>query len=113
MGDKMLNIASEFWKYPAGRSKIDGPYNGETFRINHLAPKLREVIQAGGKLTVSMDGLLSCGSSFLDSAFGGLVRDDKFTKKELENHLRIVVTMKELERYRTAALRHIERALPS
>jgi len=110
MGDLVLNIAEEFSRFPAGRQDVDGPFNGDRFRVDLLAPMLREAMETGGKLTVNMDGLMSCGSSFLDSAFGGLVRDEKISKNLIKRHLRVVTSQEELGRYRDAAVRYIDRA---
>jgi hypothetical protein len=67
---EMLNIAKDFSRYPAGRVTTDGPYSGQKFREEFLEP----VIKAGKKLTIELDGTRGYGSSFLEEAFGGLVR---------------------------------------
>lgn len=110
MGDMMLNIAEDFGKYPAGRTVSDGPFSGERFLKEFLVPRLREAVSTGGKLTVSMDGLLACGSSFLDSAFGGLIREGYFQRDQVKRHLVVVATSNELERYRDAVVRYIDQA---
>lgn len=64
-----LDIAKDFTRFPAGRLKSDGPHSGEAFRElleQHL--KKDEVVRVG------LDGVLGFGSSFLEEAFGGLVR---------------------------------------
>ena len=78
-----IHIATEFSEYPAGRYKTDGPYPGETFRRKHLVPMLRQ----GGAITVNLDGTLGYGSSFLEEAFGGLVRHEGFSQAELRKRL--------------------------
>lgn len=65
-----LNLATQFSRFPAGRYKSDGPYSGEAFRDDFLIPYLRE----HKKVVVELDGALGYGSSFLEEAFGGLVR---------------------------------------
>lgn len=76
-----INVASQFSKYPAGRDREDGPYNGEKFRKKFLY----EPLSQGQHVTVNMDGTRGYGSSFLDEAFGGLIRDglDPQTVKKL------------------------------
>jgi hypothetical protein len=66
-----LNIAVEFSRYPFGRYRSDGPYSGERFREEFLMPALQRDDQA---LKVILDGAVGMGSSFLEEAFGGLVR---------------------------------------
>jgi len=67
---KVVNIAKDFSKYPAGRNKADGPYCGELFRETHLEPSMQD----NKELTIKLDGTRGYGSSFLEEAFGGLVR---------------------------------------
>jgi STAS-like domain of unknown function (DUF4325) len=89
----VLNIAKEFSRSPAGRYKTDGPYSGEAFRDRHLIPALRrsEIVE------VQLDGAFGFGSSFLEEAFGGLVRVAGFKAKELHEKLRISSKLKTYE----------------
>lgn len=66
----MINIAEQFTRFPAGRYRSDGRYSGERFREDFLAPALRQ----HAKVAVQLDGTMGYGSSFLEEAFGGLVR---------------------------------------
>jgi len=66
-----INIAKEFSRIPAGRLRTDGPYSGERFREECLEP----VLMKGDTVEVIFDGARGYGSSFLEEAFGGLVRD--------------------------------------
>ena len=66
----LLKVAEGFSKYPAGRFLTDGPYSGEAFRKRILEPAIRD----GKHLTLDLDGTRGYGSSFLEEAFGGLVR---------------------------------------
>lgn len=67
---KKINVANDFSRYPAGRYKTDGPFSGERFRDEFLRP----VLDANDKATIELDGVRGYGSSFLEEAFGGLVR---------------------------------------
>lgn len=80
-----IDIASQFSVTPAGRFCSDGPDSGERFREEFLVPalRLREPIQ------IKIDGTAGYGSSFLEEAFGGLVRNG-FDKEELIRRLHIV-----------------------
>jgi hypothetical protein len=85
-GTKTISVARDFSKFPAGRFVTDGPFPGETFRDRILVPALRS---ASGKVVVDLDGTLGFGSSFLEEAFGGLVRLRNFTALGLKNVLRL------------------------
>lgn len=65
---RILNIAKEFSKFPAGRFRSDGPNSAERFRDDLLIPVI------DGELCIQLDGVLGYGSSFLEEAFGGLAR---------------------------------------
>ena len=80
-----ISVAKQFSEFPAGRYYDDGPYPGEKFRKEFLVPALK----AGGKVLVDLDGTMGYGSSFLEEAFGGLVRDEGFAVDDLERRLRI------------------------
>ena len=83
MNTVTINIARQFSRYPAGRYKADGPYSGETFREDFLIPQLR---QADTRIVVQLDGARGLASSFLEEAFGGLVRAG-FAPKQLRDRL--------------------------
>jgi hypothetical protein len=81
----VISIANDFSKFPAGRYESDGPASGQSFREKHLKPAL----DANDMVTVDMDGVLGYGSSFLEEAFGGLVRDHKISLKQLKEKLKV------------------------
>ncbi len=66
----IINIARDFSRYPAGRFNSDGPFSGEAFREKFLLP----VISNGAEAVIEFDGTRGYASSFLEEAFGGLVR---------------------------------------
>lgn len=68
-----LNLA-DFSKFPSGRDDDDGDFNGRRYRESVLGPAIVEAIRTNGRVRVSLDGVLSFGSSFLEEAFGGLVK---------------------------------------
>lgn len=86
MNSATINVARDFGRYPGGRFKSDGKYSGEAFRDDILVPKLKEF----DEVVIELDGTLGYGSSFLDEAFGGLVRIHKFTPDVLLNKLHIL-----------------------
>ena len=67
---KIINFVQDFSKYPGGRYITDGPYSGELFREQHLIPAL----ESNEKVVIEFDGAAGYPVSFLEEAFGGLVR---------------------------------------
>lgn len=107
--DTFINVASDFSPYPAGRDEGDGPNNGAKFRTQLLLPSFERAKANGGKLIVSLAGLRSFGSSFLEEAFGGLVRAG-VSKKELAKYLVLEPGSPDNKRYLEAIDRYIAKA---
>jgi len=101
----VINIANEFSRVPAGRYLSDGPYSGEKFR-QMLLPLLRNQ----DEIIVELDGTAGYPSSFLEEAFGGLVRKEHFRADDLRRKLRIVARDHGYQSYVGAIWRHIETA---
>lgn len=78
---KIVTVATDFSRYPAGRFISDGRYSGERFREEYLRPALEK----GEKVIVYLDGVMGYGSSFLEEAFGGLIRANLDRKLLIEN----------------------------
>lgn len=83
---KVINIATEFSPYPVGRFYDDGPDSGQRFRDEFLEPPL----VAGETVQVQLSGTEGFGSSFLDEAFGGIVRKLKFNEDDVRRKLILV-----------------------
>lgn len=79
----MIRIAFEFSPVPAGRYPSDGPYSGERFREEFLWP----ILAQGASVQVDLDGTEGFGSSFLEEAFGGLVRMHRIPPRKLHELL--------------------------
>ncbi len=79
MNEKIIKVI-DFSKNPYGRYLSDSNCSGQGFRIEVLAPAMR----AYDKVHVDLDGYNRYGRSFLDEAFGGLIREEGFTKEELD-----------------------------
>lgn len=77
---KIIKIATDFSEFPVGRFYSDGPDSGERFRDEILEPALL----GGESATVFLSGTEGYGSSFLDEAFGGIVRKLRFTQAEAD-----------------------------
>jgi len=104
--DAMISIAHDFSRFPAGRYLSDGPYSGEKFRETCLTPLLRE----GKSVTIDLDGVLGYGSSFLEEAFGGLVRGG-FNAQEILQKLKFLSRVD--PSVETEIKRYIERGRPA
>ncbi|MBL0144031.1 MAG: STAS-like domain-containing protein [Betaproteobacteria bacterium] len=78
-------VAREFSDTPAGRYPEDGDFSGQRFRKDYLVPALKKF----QIVTVDLDGMEGYGSSFLEEAFGGLVREEGFAPKELHERLKL------------------------
>lgn len=62
---------SDFSKFPGPRYKKLGKFSGEEFRESVLIPAISDGVD---DLEINLDGVFGYGSSFLEEAFGGLVR---------------------------------------
>lgn len=82
----MINIETDFSWAPSGRYVKHGPHSGEGFRTELLYPALDDHEQ----VTVNLDGAIGYGSSFLEEAFGGLVRENNFSSRQLHKKLNVV-----------------------
>jgi hypothetical protein len=83
-----INLAKDFTQFPSGRFKKNGDASGEGFRERFLEPALRD----GQEITVELDGTIGYGSSFLEEAFGGLVRTLQVTPDFLDSNLHLTAT---------------------
>lgn len=101
----VLNIAKQFSRSPAGRYLTDGPYSGQAFRDKLLLPAL----QQSDQVEVQLDGALGFGSSFLEEAFGGLVREAGLKADALHAKLRI---SSKLKTYEQRIWRYVDEAKP-
>lgn len=88
MREKIIVIGRDFSTTPSGRYRDDGPFSGAVFRDDRLVPALRE----NDRVVVDISGVEGYGSSFLEEAFGGLVRNRLFRKKELDEKLILKTT---------------------
>jgi len=102
MSQKMISIAHEYSETPAGRYREDGPFSGQRFREELLVPAL----QQNEAVEVNLDGVVGFGSSFLEEAFGGLVRAG-YRAADLRSRLQIKTS---LATYQSRIWRYIEDA---
>lgn len=69
----------DFSEFPGPRYESLGPNSGEKFRDLVLAPAIQK---HGADIIVDLDGTVGYGSSFLEEAFGGLVRKKQVTPEQ-------------------------------
>lgn len=86
MSDKVLYIAKDYSETPAGRYCSDGNFSGERFREEFLYPALLN----NEHVEVNLNETLGLGSSFLEEAFGGLIREKGMSLDEIKRKLEIV-----------------------
>jgi hypothetical protein len=101
-----ISIAKDFSDAPWGRTPDDGDYCGANFRDQQLFPAL----ERNEKVVVSLDGVEGLGSSFMDEAFGGLVRRRNLTAKQLKAKLVVETTEPRLELYVRLIWEYIDEA---
>lgn len=89
----MVSVAKDFTRFPSGRYKRNGATSGEAFREKFLEDPLRR----GEHLTVDLDGTVGYGSSFLEEAFGGVVRSLRLGPDFVLGHLNVRSSDPELE----------------
>jgi len=79
-------------RFPAGRFKKEhGIHSGEAFK-ELIAKKLQE----NDTVTVLLNDTMGFGSSWIEEAFGGLVRDNTFSAYDLHKKLTIEADDKSL-----------------
>lgn len=80
----IISIAKQFSEFPTGRFYSDTDVSGQAFREKFLVPRLK----AGDSLLIDLDDVEGFGSSFLDEAFGGLIRLEGFRLNELNKNIK-------------------------
>ena len=83
-----ISIAEDFSDVPIGRTRDDGDFSGQAFREDYLMPNLKNA-SAANPLIVNFNGAEGYPPSFLEEAFGGLVRHQYYSVAELEKCLKI------------------------
>ena len=100
-----LSVARDFTPHPGPRYARQGAGSGEAFR-----KMLVEAFQKARRLIVDLDGTSGFGSSFLDEAFGGLIRSEGMTRDELTH--RLVIKSDLDESYKSEIQEALELARP-
>ena len=64
----------EWTDMPGARYRTDGPFSGEAFREDVLVPGFKRYTITGQPVTVDLDNTQGIARSWIEEAFGGLVR---------------------------------------
>ncbi|KRS11030.1 hypothetical protein XM53_18295 [Roseovarius atlanticus] len=108
-----ISIAEDFSAYPIGRDETDSvESNGKKFRVEFLAPALEQAKADGTQVIVSFEGVESFGSSFLEEAFGGLVRKEGWKSSDLKKFMKIDYDWPGYARFERRLWKHVESAKP-
>lgn len=102
----LIDIGRDFSEVPGGRHPDDGPDSGQRFREECLVPALRE----NDVVEVLLDNTEGYGSSFLDEAFGGLIRVEGFTRDELSRRLIVTANAPRAQRYKRKIQDYLDQA---
>lgn len=104
----------EFTHAPFGRYREDGPKSGEEFRENWLEPAVKKAIAEGVILEIVIDDVEGYGDSFIESVFGGAVRDEILPNdiEQIKKIIRITYPNKPyFEMYKDFIWEHISNAI--
>lgn len=102
----MIRIAQDFTEFPGGRYPEDGDGNGTTFREKFLLP----AINRKQKTTIVLDGTRGYPSSFLEEAFGGLIRQG-ITADQISEYLVYEANQPGFSRFIDMIQEHVDRAV--
>jgi hypothetical protein len=102
-----IEVGKDFSRTPGGRYISDGPDSGQLFRDRYIVPELKRAIGEQSKLVIILDGPRGYLSSFLEEAFGGLVRYGMFSHRQLKDHLEVRANDPFYQPYKILALRYI------
>ncbi|CAM3539984.1 DUF4325 domain-containing protein [Deinococcus saxicola] len=78
-----ISLAKDFSVFPAGRFRKNAKHSGEAFRDDFLYPALLNA----DNVEVVLNGTRGFNPSFLEEAFGGLIREKGMIKADLDNRL--------------------------
>ena len=88
--DVRVSVARDYSERPGGRFEWEGPNSGEKFREDVLVGRYREARDRDLPLIVDLDGTSGYASSFLEEAFGGMIRKRYAVKEDLLRRLTIM-----------------------
>jgi hypothetical protein len=80
MTEVHFSIARDFSPNPGPRFRKQGAHSGEALRKKLVAVLDRD---SGATILIDLDGTKGIGSSFLDEAFGGLIRSERRSRDDI------------------------------
>lgn len=92
-------VADQFTPFPGGRYAADGPGSGESFREDVLIPHIRKALDNEDDFFLVLDGVEGLPSSFLEEAFGGLLRHAPWRMDQVQQVLHLQADDPELGPY--------------
>ena len=107
-----INIAKDFSPVPIGRYREDGDKSGETFRDDILYPKIRAALDKQDILEVDFTDMSGLSSSFLEEAFGGLVRKHHLNPDEVLKTIKFLPEKSHFDLYIDLTKGYIKEAIP-
>ena len=109
-GHATINIAEDYTRHPNGRYIEDGKGNGTGFRKEFLRPAMEN--KNVSAVNVVLDGAKGYPSSFLEEAFGGLVREEGFSARDVLRKFVFVANKPGYARYIDLIKEYIQQAEP-
>lgn len=80
-----LKVSEVFTNIPGTREEIESDFSGEEFLEEHLSPMFKKALEENKILEIDLDGPAGYATSFLEAAFGGLVREYNSSEKIRKN----------------------------
>lgn len=90
-----LRVRDDFSRTPGPRLEKEGDFSGEAFRKTCLLPKFSEAVKQDCELIVDLDGTAGYGTSFLEEAFGGLIRNDGISYEQMKERITLISSEEE------------------
>lgn len=84
MSEVRISLARDFSRHPGPRFIEQGPHSGEAFR-----KLLLKKLAGSDTALVDLDGTSGIGSSFIDEAFGGLVKREGWSVADVRRRIRV------------------------
>jgi hypothetical protein len=90
-----LNIAKDYSPTPGSRRKSESVFSGEKLRTEVLVPLVTKAKAEDLNIEINLDGTAGYGTSFLEEAFGGLIRVNNFDYNDLAKRIHFISTEEE------------------
>ena len=101
----VINVAKDYSPMVGGRYIEDGEGNATEFRKKFLVPALEKK----ERIVIELDGIAGYPSAFIDEAFGGLVREEKFSSEFVLEHIEFCSQRSSYEATKESIVDHIKK----